>query len=234
MQKKSSKLQVFIRIIPLILVCFLSGCARNIVDDTKKYVIFNMGFELKYKLERPGTLEVEIPYEDGKSYAYYYEAFYTGHDLSTGETGTQQGSYSQPGTYVITAEILLGSRHEAYTLKFTILEPPDTRIAPDFTFDPNGAKEFVEKKRYVYYYKEIGSTYPIPVISYEGREIEYLEMYKGIIVCDRGDGESYNRPKLIGTYAVSYYVNDYINELDKERFLPVRITITVEIIEEEV
>ena len=122
---------------------------------------------------------------------------------------------------------------EEWTFLYVVVKEKP-RITPEISFDPHGAIEYVENKRYVYKYEE-GKfpNYPVLQVTYNNNLIPI-----------RKDGVNYaveletGKMMLIyevkvGVYRVHYRVMDeiFVNECDKGIYSDISISVIVEYVE---
>ena len=219
--------------IGVIMLMSLGGCGGEINND--KYVVFESlsPDSEDHKLTYPGTLEVSVEYDPAKSYSFRAIAYYEASDLATGESYMDNRYYSEPDTYFITLNVHLEDEgYRYFTLKFTILPPPDTRVMPEYRFDPNGAVEYRENEYYKYEY-DGKEKYPISQIFYQNEEIEKMYSYEknNMSSCIDGENNLVYLPKNVGIYKLTYQIN-YAREEDEKRFHTIYIQITVEIVDQ--
>lgn len=125
----------------------------------------------------------------------------------------------------------MGDRDFRFDIK--ISEKPDNRVTPEVYFEPNGAtiEGDGDEIRYVYKY-DSKEHWPFIKAKYNGEEIE-VSPYDGGIGTIKLNGEiyRYRHPRDIGEYLVEYEIDtdEYVNEIDRERFYNLRVMVIVEI-----
>ena len=218
------------------------GCCEGGFDETKKYVIFeNIYGNEKYRVSYPGTRTEEYEYDENKEYYFYYTAYYTDNDMSTGERGKYFTVIraNKPGTYHVTAQINIDVKYKDYVLKVVIKEKPDLRVDPQVRFDPNGATVEERDGETVYVYKYDSwknNIYPLPILELYYNEIKIESPTSTEFGSDRyvqgsievNTGKRVGLPTQIGLYRVHYRFSDYI-EKEKDKYYPVSVYILVEI-----
>ena len=181
-------------------------------------------------------LTIEKAYEEGTYYSYRYDI-----DSSTGDiVGASSGSLGscgpEPGTYYMEAPINdTGSFR--FTLEIIINEPDefvDSRITPDYGFDPNGAIDYVDNVNYVYAY-DGGIHHPTIYGVYDGQRlpVNVNAAGDGIVSCVCHDGSQQYLPCAVGKYTLTYRIEDgqWMAEEHNARFYGITAQITVEIVE---
>lgn len=238
--RKEKKIVGVLSAIMVLLIAAFSfvGCGNGISNEINtdlQYIVFHDNIGNSYKLSKCEKLTVEYDYDEHATYTFGYDAYYVQDDAQpfASEENIRTVDGNKPGKYSICVVTRIHGGGEEWTFLYVVVKEKP-RITPEISFDPHGALEYVENKRYVYKYEE-GKfpNYPVLQVTYHNNPLQLR--HDGIYYAEEletGKIMLIDEVK-VGEYRIYYCVQDfsYVNECDKGIYSDIFLSVIVKYVE---
>ena len=235
---KKSKILLIMALIVVTLTSIFSGCdfinnnnSQSSVDELsqlKSKVIFTWSEDESVKYELYPTIN-SMPKKNipGKPSGYYKASYeiYKNDEIIASAPIFHEFSVA-PGEEYLVSVPYRDSNNTRWSFYITVIID-EYRVTPTLVIDPASAIEYTENERYVYKYDGNNHMPKALYCEYNGERIEfdYCSTTK------ETDWSYISSVTEIGIYEVWYEIEEYKTKIDDVVFRPIRLLITIEVIE---